>query len=68
MGEQHTLIAKLIHWLFIPLYVYGIFKQVDDISQLEDKIEGIIGRKVSFYLASKSLADREHIILFRAAE
>lgn len=36
MGEQHTLIAKLIHWLFIPLYVYGIFKQVDDISQLED--------------------------------
>ncbi len=36
MGEQHTFIAKLIHWLFIPLYVYGIFKQVDDISQLED--------------------------------
>ena len=36
MGEQHTIIAKLIHWLFIPLYVYGIFKQVDDISQLEE--------------------------------
>ena len=36
------------------------------IAQLEDKIEDLIGRKVSFYLASKFLADREHIILFNS--
>ena len=36
MATQHTLLAKLIHWTFIPLYAYGIFKQVDDIEQLED--------------------------------
>ena len=33
-----------------------------------DKIEDLIGRKVSFYLASKFLADRDHIILFKATE
>ncbi len=32
----HTRLAKTIHWSFIVLYAYGIFKQVDDISQLED--------------------------------
>ena len=33
---SHTKVAKSIHWSFIILYCYGIFKQVDDISQLED--------------------------------
>ena len=36
MTQSHTFLAKLIHWTFIPLYAYGIIKQVDDISQLED--------------------------------
>lgn len=36
MPVQHTLLAKIIHWTFIPLYVYGIVKQVNDISELED--------------------------------
>ena len=36
MVQSHTFLAKIIHWTFIPLYAYGIFKQVDDISQLED--------------------------------
>ena len=36
MINTHTFLAKLIHWTFIPLYAYGIFKQVDDLSQLED--------------------------------
>ena len=36
MTQSHTFLAKLVHWTFIPLYAYGIFKQVDDISQLED--------------------------------
>ena len=38
------------------------------IAQLEDKIENLIGRKVNFYLASKFLADREHIVLFNSKE
>ena len=33
---KHTLLARVIHWCFIPLYAYGIFKQLDDLSQLED--------------------------------
>ena len=32
----HTFLAKLIHWTFIPLYAYGIFKQVDNLNELED--------------------------------
>ncbi|MGB2237361.1 MAG: cytochrome b [Candidatus Poseidoniaceae archaeon] len=32
----HTKVAKTVHWSFIVLYSYGMFKQLDDISQLED--------------------------------
>jgi cytochrome b561 len=28
--------AKFVHWLFIILYVYGIFKQVNQLEDLED--------------------------------
>ena len=28
--------AKIIHWSFVGLYLYGIVKQVDDLSSLED--------------------------------
>ena len=38
MGVQksHTLLARLIHWSFILLYVYGTFKQVNELDELED--------------------------------
>ena len=36
MAKSHTRLAKYVHWSFIVLYVYGIIKQVDDISDLED--------------------------------
>tara|TARA_Y100000741_G_scaffold327618_1_gene280340 strand:- start:136 stop:702 length:567 start_codon:yes stop_codon:yes gene_type:complete len=36
MGNSHTLLAKFIHWTFTFLYAYGIFKQVEDIEELED--------------------------------
>ena len=36
MNNSHTFLAKLIHWTFIPLYAYGIFKQVDNLNELED--------------------------------
>jgi len=38
------------------------------ISQLENKIEDLIGRKVNFYLASKFLTDKKHIVLFNSKE
>ena len=34
--KTHTKTSKFIHWTFSLLYAYGIFKQVDDLSQLED--------------------------------
>ena len=36
MVGSHTKLAKIFHWGFIVLYLYGIVKQVDDISDLED--------------------------------
>ena len=36
MSKQHTLLGKVFHWGFVLLYAYGIFKQIDDLSQLED--------------------------------
>ena len=36
MVNSHTTLAKCIHWGFIILYAYGMFKQLDDLSQLED--------------------------------
>ena len=36
MEGNHKLPAKVFHWGFILLYVYGIFKQIDDISELEN--------------------------------
>ncbi|MDA0937189.1 MAG: ArsR family transcriptional regulator [Bacteroidetes bacterium] len=52
----------------IEVFLIGQSLNMDYIAQLEDKIEDLIGRKVSFYLASKFLADREHIVLFSAKE
>jgi len=36
MATSHTRLAKIIHWSFVGLYLYGIVKQVDDLSLLED--------------------------------
>ena len=52
----------------IEVFLIGQGLNMEYIAQLEDKIEDLIGRKVSFYLASKFLADREHIILFNSKE
>lgn len=34
--SQYSLLAKLFHWGFVILFVYGVAKQVEDISQLKD--------------------------------
>ena len=48
----------------IEVFLIGQGLNMNYISQLEDKIENMIKRKVNFYLASKFLTEREHIILF----
>ena len=52
----------------IEVFLIGKDLNMEYISQLEDKIEDLIGRKVSFYLASKFLTDKEHIVLFNSKE
>ena len=34
--NNHTPLAKFIHWIYTVLYAYGIFKQVEDLEDLED--------------------------------
>ena len=35
-NSQYSKIAKLFHWGFVILFVYGVAKQVDNLNQLED--------------------------------
>ena len=48
----------------IEVFLIGNNLNMDYISQLEDRIEKLIKRKVSFYLASKFLSERKHIMLY----
>jgi len=48
----------------IEVFLIGQGLNMAYINQLEEKIEKLIKRKVSFYLASKFLSDQEHIVLF----
>ena len=52
----------------IEVFLIGNNLNMDYIAQLEDKIEKLIGRKVSFYLASKFLANRDHIELYNSKD
>jgi len=52
----------------IEVFLIGQDLNTEYIAQLEEKIEDLIGRKISFYLAFKFLADREHIVLFNSTE
>ena len=36
MPRKHTPLARAFHWIVLVLYVYGVAKQLDDVSQLED--------------------------------
>ena len=33
---KYSFIAKSSHWFFVLIFIYGIYKQVDDINQLND--------------------------------
>tara|TARA_B100001964_G_C14157184_1_gene564881 strand:+ start:746 stop:1324 length:579 start_codon:yes stop_codon:yes gene_type:complete len=52
----------------IEVFLIGKGLNMDYIAQLEEKIEKLIGRNVSFYLASKFISDQEHILLFNSKE
>ena len=60
--------AKGIDSKNIEVVLVGQYLNFEYISQLEQKIEKLIGRKVSFYLASKFLSDKPHIIIFNKDE
>ena len=36
MQTSHTLLARSIHWSFIVLYLYGLYKQIGELDELED--------------------------------
>ena len=48
----------------IEIFLVGKDLNMEYISQLESKIEKLIKRKVSFYLASNFFSDQKHITLF----
>ena len=50
----------------IEIFLIGKGLNMEYISQLEEKIEKLIKRKVSFYLASKFLSERKHILLYES--
>ena len=73
MGEVRQIIlvgeyAKGIDSGYIEIFLIGQSLNMEYIAQLEDKIENIIKRKVSFYLASKFIADKDHIMLFNSED
>jgi cytochrome b561 len=34
--EHYSILAKIFHWGFVILFIYAIFKQINDINQLEN--------------------------------
>tara|TARA_B100001057_G_scaffold464782_1_gene520259 strand:+ start:268 stop:780 length:513 start_codon:yes stop_codon:yes gene_type:complete len=37
-NSEYSKIAKLFHWGFVILFIYGVIKQVDDINQLDNNV------------------------------
>jgi hypothetical protein len=69
MGEVEQIIligdyAKGIDSGKIEIFLIGANLNMDYIDQLEGKIEKLIKRKVSFYLASKFTSEQNYIILY----
>ena len=49
MANTHTPLARVLHWSFIGLYLYGLSKQLDDLEDLEEP--GLLGFEVAFATA-----------------
>ena len=46
--SQHSLLAKSLHWFFVLLFGYGVFKQIENKEQLNDL--GLLKSEISFAL------------------
>jgi len=71
MGEVEQIVligdyAKGIDSGKIEIFLIGANLNMMYIDQLEGKIEKLIKRKVSFYLASKFSLEQEHLVLFNS--
>ena len=75
-GYSTLILSQLFGWVTtieidsknIEVVLVGQYLNLEYISQLEEKIEKLIKRKVSFYLASKFLSDKPHIVIFSKDE
>ena len=73
MGEVKQIIligdyAKGIDSGKIEVFLIGQKLNMDYITQLEEKIEKLIKRRVNFYLASKFNFNQDHIFLFNKSD
>ena len=50
---QYSFLAKLMHWGFVLIFIYGLIKQIDNVNQLEDN--NLLKFEVLFALAFLSL-------------
>ena len=50
---KYSFLAKLMHWGFVLIFIYGLIKQIDNINQLEDN--NLLKFEVLFALAFLSL-------------
>ena len=49
INKNFSSFAKLLHWGFVILFLYGLLKQIDSINQLED--DNLLMFEVIFALA-----------------
>ena len=52
MGQeraQHSLLGKFLHWFFVLLFGYGVFKQIKNKEQLNDL--GLLTSEICFAVA-----------------
>ena len=52
----------------VEVFLVGKELNMEYISNLENKIENLINRKVSFYITSKFLSEQDHIVLFNSSK
>ncbi len=52
-NPKYSFLAKLMHWGFVLIFIYGLIKQIDNINQLEDN--NLLKFEVLFALTFLSL-------------
>ena len=70
IGKSNNYIKLIIKLILIFFLFIALLMMLDQINfpAPNKKIEKLIGRNISFYLASKFISDQEHIILFNSKE